>query len=638
MRRILLPLILICACRPVFAAPVPPPDKLLPADALAVLTVTDYKKARADWDRWAMVQLWNDAAMKPFREKFMTKFKADLIVPLEREFGIKFSDYKDLCQGQITLALTPGLPNDKGSAEYDFLFLIDTKDKAGVLKTNLATLKQKWIESGKAVKNDKIREVEFTTLIFSGDDLTKSIDKVLPSPKKDKDAPPEEKKPAKKHQWLVGQAESLLIVGSAARDIEKILIRLSGGVVPSLAEHGPFAASYGAHFRDTSTYGWMDLKNAVESASRKSPREGNEEAEPAALDQTKLFSALGLAGLQSAAFSLKDLNDGCLATLNISAPDASRRGLARILSHEARDASPPPFVPSDAVKFTRWRIDLAKAWASFEAMLIDINPSYAGIIKLFVDNAGKDKDPNFDLRKNLVANLGDDLIVYEKKPKEATLEAIGQPPTLYLVGSPRAEQMASAVKALTAFLPQPSRFKEREFLGRKVYSVNLPVAPAEPGAPRRAPSEAKVLSYAASGSYVLFSTDTPLLEEYLRANDARALRETPGLSQAAEKVGGMGTGLFGFESQKDSMRATFEALKKDSASIEDLLSGSRLAGRLDTEEDKKFKDWFDFSLLPNFDPIAKYFHIAVWSGAVTTEGHTFRWFSPTPPGADQPAR
>lgn len=616
------------------SAPVPPPEKLLPADTVAVITITDYPKAKRDWDKWAAVRLWKDEAMKPFREKFYAKLKADLVEPLEREFGVNFSDYKDLFQGQITLAFTPATAADK--SDSGFLFLVDTKDKSGVLKTNLAALKQKWIDSGKVAKTDKIRDIEFTTLIFSSDDVSKTMDKVLPSPKKDKEQP-EEKKPAKKREWLVGQSDSLLIVGSSAKDIEKILIRQSGGGVPSLSEHAPFTANYGTHFRDAPTYAWIDLKNIVESFSRKPPttvdaekneEEGDEDAP--AIDPTKMISALGLGGLQSAALSLKDSNEGSLATFAITAPESSRRGLARIFSHEARDASPPPFVPADVVKFTRWRMDMPKAFASLESMLVDLNPAYAGIIKLFVDNAGKDKDPNFDLRKNLIANLGDDVIIYEKKPKEASLNATA--PKLYLVSSPRAEQMAAAVKALTAFLPQP-RFKEREFLGRTVYSVNLPAEGGEPGSRERRLSEPRVLSYAASGSYVVFSTDTPMIEEYLRANDIRPLRESAGLSQAAEKVGGMGTGLFGFENQQEAMRVTFEALKKESASIEKLLSGSPLGGRLDTEEDKKFKEWFDFSLLPNFDRISKYFGIAVWSGAVNTDGLNFRWFSPMPPAA-----
>jgi hypothetical protein len=209
-----------------------------------------------------------------------------------------------------------------------------------------------------------------------------------------------------------------------------------------------------------------------------------------------------------------------------------------------------------------------------------------------------------------------------------------KPPKLYLLSSPRPEQMAAAVKSLTAFLPQPSRFKEREFLGRKVFSVTIPASPAEPAAKGAARgTEERVLSYAASGSYVAFSAEPALLEEYLRAADARPLREISGLSQAAEKVGGMGTGLFGFENQQESMRVMFEALKKDAGSIDDLLSGSPIASKFTGDEDKKYNEWFDFSLLPEFDRVAKYFHIAVWSGSVTTDGISFRWFTPAPPGA-----
>jgi hypothetical protein len=630
--RSLLSIFLIACAAVSVAAPVPPPDKLLAADTLAVLTITDYQKARGDWDRWALARLWKDPAMKAFREKLDTKLKADLIEPLEREFGVKFADYKDLAQGQLTLALTRGIPTEKGDPTLGFVFLLDTKDKSGILKSNLATLKNKWIESGKALKNEKIRDVDFTTLIFSGADISKTVDKVLPSPKKDKEEPAEENKPAKKQEWLVGQSESLLIVATSAKDVEKILIRQTGGTVPSLSEYGPFAANYGPLFRDALTYAWVDLKTSFDFAFRKPAKTGDDAEEPGP-DQTKFLSVLGIGGLQSLAFTLKDSNEGSLLTTTITAPESSRRGLVRIFSHEARDAGPPPFVPHDAVKFTRWRIDLPKAWAALETTLTDLDPAYARLIKLFVDNAGKDKDPNFDLRKSLVANLGDDLIVYEKKPKASTLAAMDKPPTIYLLSSPRPEQMAAAVKSLTAFLPQPSRFKEREFLGRKVFSVTIPSTTEPSAAGARRPAEERVLSYAASGSYVVFSTDTALFEEYLRAVDTRPLREMPGLAQAAEKVGGMATGLFGFENQQESMRVLFEAVKKDAASIDDLLSGSRLAGKLASDEDKKFKDWFDFSLLPEFDRVAKYFYIAVWSGAVTTDGIAFKWFSPAPPGA-----
>jgi hypothetical protein len=248
-----------------------------------------------------------------------------------------------------------------------------------------------------------------------------------------------------------------------------------------------------------------------------------------------------------------------------------------------------------------------------------------------VDLAGKDKDPNFDLRKSLIANLGDDIISYQKAPRSQSFEDLSSPPTLFLFGSPKAEQLASSIRAISAFMPQAAKIKEREFLGRKVYAMNLP-STGQPGGKKRD----RVLSYAASGGYVVFSTDVATFEEYLRGNTPSSLRDTPGLSEAAQKIGGMGTGLFGYENQAETMRATVETLKKESGTLAKMF-GAALGpnagaeGKEGEPKENKVKEWFDFALLPSFDRISKYFYITVWNGAITSEGLSFKVFGPTPP-------
>jgi hypothetical protein len=320
-----------------------------------------------------------------------------------------------------------------------------------------------------------------------------------------------------------------------------------------------------------------------------------------------------------------------LGTVRLSVPESGRKGLFKLIAFDAKDANPPPFVPADAVKFNRLRLDLQKAWATLESTVVEAAPPAAGVLKMLLDNAGKDKDPNFDLRKNLIENLGDDIVFYEKTPRKQTLEDLASPPTLTLIGSAKAEQLAASLKALTAVLPQQGgKVKEREFLGRKVYALSLPPTPGRNGA---RPVE-RTLSYTASGGYVALSTDVSMLEEYLRSSGSpgKALRDTPGLVEAAQKVGGMGTGLFGFENQTETMRATVEILKKESGTLANLFSSSPLGGQLNMGEGgKKLQDWVDFSLLPSFDKIAKYFYLAVYSGNVTAEGLDFKVFSPKPP-------
>jgi hypothetical protein len=311
-------------------------------------------------------------------------------------------------------------------------------------------------------------------------------------------------------------------------------------------------------------------------------------------------------------------------------PESKRQGLFKILAGEPKESTPPSFVPADAVKFQRWRIDGQKAWASLERMLNDISPQMGGFLDYFFETAGakaKEKDPDFDLKKNLIGNLGDDLIFYEKPARGSSLVALKSPPSLFLIGSPNPTQLASALKSVLTILPGSDTPTEREFLGRKIFTmpaVSLPLPMADTS---KGPS-GRSLNYAASSSYVALSADVSMLEEYLRSGESQAktLRATPGLTEAAQKVSGSSTMLFGYENEAETMRAGFELLKQSLASSTNGSSASPLTGPL-----AGLKEWFDFSLLPSFDKVAKYFYYAVYAGTANVDGLAFKMYLPTPP-------
>lgn len=623
---------LLLACAGASFGATPPPEKLLSADTVAVLTIPDYAKTSAAWKQSPSSRLWADPSVKAFRDKFTGKLQADLIGPLEKQLGIKFSDYTELAQGQVTFALMANEWNGNAvPKEPGFLFLVDTGGKSDSLKTNLATLKSKWVESGNQLRVEKIRDVEFTTLILKSDDLKKSLGKTFPKSNAGDAAlaPPKPGDTDKNTELFVGQSGSLLIVGTVARDVERVLASQGGGGSGGLSDEALFASSYGPMFRDAQVYGWLNTKSILDAALKMMSNDSaNGQGRGAmGMQPDKLMGALGLTGLQTVSFNVRDTGDGYMLGFNLGVPEAQRRGLFKLLAFESKDANPPAFVPADVVKFSRLRLDLQKSWATLESAVTEVIPQAGTLIKMMMDNAGKDKDPNFDLRKNLIANLGDDVITYQKAPRKQTLADLGSPPALILIGSPRAEQVASAIKALGAVMPQP-KVKEREFLGRTVYALGLPPAPA-PGGGR--PVE-RSLHYAASGGYVAMSTDIAMLEEFLRNGDStsKALRDSPGLREAAQKVGGMSTGMFGYENQAETARATIETLKKESGSLANLLGGSPLAGQLEESADK-LKDWVDFSLLPSFDMIAKYFYMSVAAGKVTPAGIDFKVYNPNPP-------
>jgi hypothetical protein len=377
----------------------------------------------------------------------------------------------------------------------------------------------------------------------------------------------------------------------------------------------------------------------VDTLSRKAAEKKDSSDSPNPMDSLsldKVAGAIGLKGLKTVAFNLQPSSEGSLFQLFFGVPESGRQGIFKLLVGEPKETTPPPFVPADAVKFQRWRLDGQKAWAALEKMLTDFNPAAIGALNFVIDTANanaKEKDPDFDIRKNLIGNLGDDMITYEKVPRGTATTDLQSPPSLFLLGSPDPDQLTASLKSILVFLSQQAGSPtEREFLGRKIYSVPLPSMPL-PGALPSSSAKPKTLHYASSGGYVAFSTDPSIVEEYLRSTDShqKPLRETAGLSEAAQKVTGPGTGLFGYENQADSMRFVFDSLRKSGSSTNaDSNPLNTLAAMGVNVPGQNMKDWLDFSLLPSFDKVVKYFSFSVYGGSANVEGLSFKLFAPVP--------
>ncbi|HLX70925.1 MAG TPA: hypothetical protein VKV04_14965, partial [Verrucomicrobiae bacterium] len=503
------------------SAVVPPVEKLLPDDTLFVVTIPDFTKMREIYHTSPQTQFWNDPAMRPFKERFLAKLSEELIHPLERELGVQLADYTNLLQGQVTFAMTQNGWPAKDGQHPGVLFLMDTKDKSGQLTKNLSDIRKKWIEAGKTLRTQKIRNIEFAAYPISSKDMPKTLRK-FSGPETATDAD-ETTTNEPKSELFIGQNESLLIIGTEAAPIEKVLAHVTGGSVPSLGDLAAYEQNRLSMFRDAPFYGWANAKLLMDGLTHKKAQQDADAQDPfAALNPDRILTAAGVGGVKTLGFSIQMGNEGTTMQIFANVPEESRQGLLKVLQGVAKDSSPPAFVPADAVKFQRWRIDGQKAWATIQKVAADISPQAAGGISFAlstVNELAKQKDPDFDINKNLFGNLGDDLISYQKAPRGNALEDLNSAPSLFLIGSPNAEQFASALKFLFALGNQQAATPdEREFLGRKIYSVPLPGSPI-PSANFSATTKPRTLSYAASGGYVALSTDPSMVEEYLRSSD-----------------------------------------------------------------------------------------------------------------------
>jgi hypothetical protein len=609
----------------------PPAEKLLPKDTVLVVAMPDTGKALGVLTNSALGRLWRDTALKAFKDKFNDKLQSAAVGPLERQLGIHFADYQGLAQGQMTLAVIAADHAANPAEHYAAVFLLDAGDHAAQLATNLAALRKKWIDAGKTLKTEKIRDLEFATLMINSDELslekllpgltgTNTADNLLPKP------------PPDKVELTFGQSGSLLIVAQSSQVIEKILARQAGGLLAGLDEQPAFQHDFAARLRGAPFFAWLNAGAFLADWAQPQAPPAGASLLDGAMAGDGAMATLGLTGLTTASLAYHDSPDGLNLQLFVGAPEPSRRGLLRVLTTEAKDSGPPPFVPADAVKFSRMRLDIPKSWRLLESTLNQINPTAAQVLNYALDLAGKAQDEKYDLRAELLDNLGDDIITYERNPANATLGDLREAPEICLIGSPSPLKLAAAIKVAAGLFAPAGNIKEREFLGRKIYSATLPVS---------VQGGSHTYHFAAGGGYVALTSNVEMLEEFLRSNDSNkpGLSQTAGLADAAQKAGGgMNAGIFAFSNDKESMRMLLETLGKETISAPDLLGLLGLEMRLNkistVEEASQFKAWCDFSLLPPADSLARFFNYSVWVGGFNQDGFTLNCFTPALPPRD----
>lgn len=599
-------------------AAIAPAENLLPSDTLGFFTVPDCAALRAASKVSPQLMFWNDPAMKPFHDKFMAKLTEKYITPLEKDLGMKVADFADLPQGQFTLGVTLNGSNGHDDIPPGLVLLLDAKGKSDQLKTNLAALVKKWTDNGRTMRTEKIRGLAFTVVTLSSNDLSGIFGQRTPVSEIGK-----EPKPEKPVDIYFTQFESLLLVGNSPKLIEPIAAHLTGGSVPAIADDATFAGDKAAQFRAAPTYyGWFNgrlLFNLLAQAPETA--DADSQSLMPKMSAAKILGATGLNNLKSVSFALHQGRDGSTGDFHLTAPADARTGLLKILSLPGKDAGAPAFVPADAVKFSRFRLDGKQAWAELQKMVAAVSPQGLAGLNSAIDMVNvnaQQKDPSFDLRNTLFGNLGDDIITYEKPPVGDSLAALSSPPSLTLVATANADQMIQAVKAVAALVAPQGSEPPREYRGHKIYSMAMRQQRAPGGAAVATPP----LLVSASGGYLAFSANAGIIEEFLRSADdkVKPLRETPGLVAAAARVGGMGGGLFSYQNQRDVMRTSFKLLKN--------ASGSDATMKMFPPE---FREWLDFSLLPDYDQVSKYFYLSVVGASSGADGMTLKVFTPRPP-------
>ena len=567
----------------------PPLEALLPAGTVLVLAAPNYASAKKHFKASASGRFWDSAEFKPFRKKLAAGFEANVMAEIEEELAIDFDAFEKMASGSVALAVVPG--QDAGE-EPALLLLLDAGRKSVTLRRALSRLERDWKKDDREVSETEIGGVDFTTV----------------------------SDPEGDQQVHIGRVGAQLFVGTKSAQIEGVLARLNGKGSGTLADNPAFAADHGAVLKGADFYVWANPGAVLPQLLDNLP-DGAE----LGIDFGEVVGALGINGLGTFAMAYSERPSGAHYELFIGLPKANRKGLFSLLETKQADASPPPFVPANVGGFLRWRLNMDAAWKNLEKLLLELSPDVANMVEFTVGLLGKDKDSNFDFKKSFLNNFGDDLILYQMPPKSSALNDIGAGPIVVLVKSPNPDELIKGIGAVPGILPPP--LNEAAMLPRRlgdhtVYSFELAEFP-DPSTGELVKME---LLLAARDGYMAVSTDADLLQMFLDGKTMGSLAKRDGLATAATSVGGMDSGIFGYQNDRDMVLSTIDTLRDNTDQFDMILSMIPM----DNLGEVSLGEWLDFSLLPTGSKIAKYFDFTVYGAETNDRGISLKMFSPRP--------
>lgn len=601
----------------------PPPQELLPADALAVLTLPEVPAARAAWQGSNPGRLWADPAMTEFRQRFEGAFRQKWLAGFERESGVDLGELLGMTRGQATLAILPPLPPEPGSddAGSNWLLLLDTRDGAAGLTQLLdkarARLATNTPPTAKALQSGEHR---FTRVTIDLEPSSRANPtNASATAKSGKAAAPVEDVDEEDLRWEIcfGQVGSAFVAGPSWAAITNALPRLSGtNAGPGLSGKPSFTRLWGSTLKERPAWFYLDVASVYQ---RLAPRLEGVFGMLSLLgaDPAKVVPATGLASIKAIGGSIQSSQSGSTTDLAIEVPAAERAGLTQVMQILPLEAGLPEGIPDGVGSFQRWRIDGGAGWKALEASLKRISPQLGDLARITVESAGQVFDPNFNLQRDLVANLGNDFITFTLPPAGTNLLQLSQSGRVQMVGSANPARLTSGWKALEALVHMQAgalEFSERTGPGgRKVMVASV----AGKGGPQNA------FQMIQASNHVVIASDAAAMDAYLVAATNRVAPTIPGLAEAAAGAGGTQRGLFGFSQPRLELRPTWEALRTS-----DSLAGVMPPGTTSLEAVQTIESWADFKRLPPFEAVARYWTVQVVSGGTDADGFRFRWFSP----------
>ena len=616
-------LVLFCSCvlmllsapATLSAIELPKTAKLVPPETIVLADINNFNQLWTQFEKTNIYQLYKDPAMAAFINNFKTRLQEKKQQP-ESEYLRTIIDAGVLPQGRLAAALVIDKQTPEAN-EPPVLVIAQWGDKIDKIKETIDKIVGKAVEDGAHRQTEDYRGVEIVAI--------------------------ESKPPQSLNYCFIDDC----LIGSTNPNVLKFVIaQVRGADSTTLDDDRDFAATMNAV--NPSNAGRIDLYVNIKQILKTELTEDTTGKTKTLIDNLGLNNVTSFGGCIEPAGGPGDSTTG-KAILKI---DGAKEGICKALDLESAPIRIPPFIDTSSCSISVVNLNIKKAFGELTNILTRFSPQMASLMYMPILPPGPQGEPGLQLKSDIIDYLGSQIIIAQSidksQPEGSAARSSQEEPPVQTrsVIAIAIENRAALEKSLSMIhskmIAPNNPDATHQLLGYTIYTVDLsgllpmlggpgrkPMrASAEPGAPKIPPS-----AFTVTDTHLIFSTESAV-EQAIRmmSSSAESLSSQRWFNEARSNI---------------PSAVGMAELQDNAASGEYLWSTMRQSKKPDTagSSDKKSEisvgvtsqslfpqimfsqggGLFDFSLLPEFDAVKKYFGVSAFYGISRQDGFFFEF-------------
>lgn len=631
-------------------AGLPKTAEIVPAETLFLVNIRDFNQLRAKFEKSSIYRLYKEPSMAAFVESFTEKVRAKIAKEDDSVWGInKILDTNGLPEGTVALAFVFGA-NAGPEQEPSFLLIGQWGRNIDRVKDVLDKLAAQEVEKGAHRSIETYRDVNIITLTtelpprqvqdwenYNEQDGNVPMKTVQPPPEKD----------------AFCFLDDCLIVGNDVETVKFVVAHIKGATGAALAGDGDYVSvmSETGPYHDIDIY--FNVKQFIKRMS----------AEDKTGEFGKEMSNLGLDGVAGLGCSLgiETEGGGALSGKAFLKTSGTKRGILKMLETRTEAVRFPRFIPASAYSVGLLNVDIKRAFDEFLSVLYGFEPAAAMGFQQPIIEAGAEGEPAVTLRADIIEYLGSQIVFSQsiKKPFAAGAEPTENLIAIAISNRVALEKSLSRVhkQLIAPNNPEPTR----ELLGHTIYMMGpagFPIlggeeedgnkdndddmmvpanfgvmgAVEQPPGPRSIPAVSR-LAFTITDTHLILGQEGAV-ERAIRTiggAESESISSAEWFNSAKSAVPSV-AGLASFENTAASCELLWWMLKESTKNKRANMG----MGPAAVFAGPDFQELADFSLLPPFETVRKYFGYTASYGITRSDGILIevKYLNPRKTGSD----